>query len=98
MGEGSCDIFSKRKIDVQMIMSDSCYCFLKSEEGDISLGIPDTTNSTVNLWTDNGIITYDNLVFNQLIHNDKMLNGVLGTGEAEIDIYSEMGNIMLYGL
>ena len=96
--EGSCDVLSMKKINVQMILPDTCYCHLDSEGGDISLSIPDTTNSSVNLVTDEGTITYENLIFNQLIRNENTLNGILGTGEAEIDIHTDKGNIILSGL
>ncbi len=96
--EGSCEVTSNNEISVQTVLPDSDHCKLNTTEGDVSLSIPDTTNSKVDLKTDDGTITYTNLTFDQvLIQNNNNLNGILGTGDAEITVYTKKGDIELIG-
>jgi DUF4097 and DUF4098 domain-containing protein YvlB len=96
--EGSCEVSSKNDISVSMVLPDSGYCHLNTEKGDVSLSIPDSTNSKVDLRTDDGSILYTNLTFNPLNQNTNTLSGALGTGDAEITILTRKGNIKLNGI
>lgn len=95
---GSCEINSSNDIDAHVTLSDSGYCKLFTVKGNISLGIPDWTNAKANLRTEEGTITYSNLIFNELNQNDNCLSGILGTGGAEITIYTKKGDIEIIGI
>lgn len=64
----------------------------------MSLSIPDSTNSQVNVETEVGSISYTELTFRGLNQTPRTLSGIVGTGEAEITIYTKKGNIQLNGL
>jgi len=96
--EGSCEVTSSNNIDVQMMIPLGGYCKLSTSMGNVSLSIPDSTNGTINLRTGEGTITYTNLTFSQLNRTSNSLTGVLGTGNADIIIYTKKGGITINGL
>jgi hypothetical protein len=96
--EGSCEVTSSNNINVQMMVPTGGYSKLSTTAGNVSLGIPNSTNGTVNLRTDEGTITHTNLTFSQLNQTNSTLTGVLGIGNAEITIYTKKGDVTISGL
>jgi hypothetical protein len=96
--EGSCEIHSENDIKVVMTLPDTGFCRLNTNKGNISLNIPAATNASVHLLTENGALSFTDLVFTQLNQTMNSLTGILGTGEAELSIDVKQGDIKLTGI
>ena len=54
--------------------------------------------NVINIYKQKLTIKYSNLIFNELNQNDNYLSGILGTGGAEITIYTKKGDIEIIGI
>lgn len=94
--KGSCLVNSRDgEIAIEMYLPLSGYCKASTESGNITLRIPQETNSVINAQTSTGLVTYSDLTFSSLNYSRTKLNAVIGAGEGLIDLKSQSGNIML---
>ena len=95
---GSCTINSYGEISVKMRLPDNGYCILNTISGNIDLQIPDTTSSTIYAKSDYGTVTYNGLNIENMSYNNSILTGTLSTGQGEINLHTQNGNITISGL
>ncbi|MBN1996902.1 hypothetical protein JW935_05070 [candidate division KSB1 bacterium] len=94
---GSCRISAVGDIDVTTVLSDSGFCLLTSETGDVLLFIPQTANADVLLETFYGRVRFSGLSFLTLDQQYNRLAGILGTGSARIRAASIWRDVVLTG-
>jgi len=70
---------------------------LTTVNGDIDLRIPTSTSAAFSAFADNGAVTYDNLVFESLVHTSHSLTGTLGDGTGLIALDTGNGSFAVAG-
>ena len=93
---GSCEInTSKGNISVEIALPDSGFCRCSTSMGDIVMKLPVTTSATVYAKSNEGTVGYTNLTFSSLSQKTDFLSGTLGTGDGEIYLETQKGNIQI---
>jgi DUF4097 and DUF4098 domain-containing protein YvlB len=70
---------------------------ISAVNGDIDLGIPASTSAELFGFVDNGIISWDNLDMQDVLHTNQSLQGTLGDGTGLIDLKTTNGYIDVTG-
>lgn len=86
------------KIDVASTQPVKTNYSLSSRSGEIKLSIPQTSNATISVKSQNGHISGSltlSMEENSSETHDQIGSAVLGTGESSIDIRNEMGSIIV---
>jgi len=92
---GSCNVSSANQINAVLSIPDSGYCNLNSSNGNISVKFPSSINSVLDLHTEEGIIDIGSLEINNLNQTNNSLQGILGSGNSEMNVYTQKGDISL---
>ena len=84
-------------IYVEIAMPDSGYCIAETGAGDIVVRVPQETSARIELVSQSGSVTVNNLEVNDQVEQSGSLSGVLGLGEGEITLATNRGAIVLNG-
>ena len=95
---GSCDLNTcKGDLSIETAIPDSGYCRGYSASGNIHLKIPGTTSATIVAYSHEGTVSYTNLDLEILYHKADSLSARSGSGNGEICLETEKGNIEMVG-
>lgn len=95
---GSCDVkTSLGNIFIETILPEKGFCRSYSASGNIRLEILVNTSATIYAKTADGLVSYENLTILDLEESDDQLIGKLGSGDGEIYLETNQGNIEIVG-
>lgn len=94
---GSCRVAADGDISVLMDLPDSGYCRLSAANGDITLKIPTTTSAALYAKSGDGTVSDSGLVISNLQRLSSLVSGTLNSGQGEIYLKTQKGNVRLVG-
>jgi hypothetical protein len=83
--------------NIEMVIPDNGLCRINYNAGNITLKIPSATSSMLSAQTADGAILTSGLIFSDSVRVQKYLTGKLGTGNGQIELSTNKGNISIEG-
>lgn len=90
-------ILGNGNAELDLILLNNCNFLMEAGNGNVQMSIPAITNAQTFITVGNGNITTTGLTFEDLVSAGNSLQGTLGNGEGNINIFLGNGNVDLLG-